>query len=79
LRAHAAQNLPVYARPVFLRVLPALEVTGTFKPRKQELVREGFDPAIVRDPLYLDDSRAGNYVPLDSVRYQALVDGRLRL
>jgi len=26
---------------VFVRLLPALETTGTFKPRKQELVREG--------------------------------------
>ena len=32
-------------RPVFVRLLPALESTGTFKPRKQDLMRAGFDPA----------------------------------
>src|SRR6202012_5141592 len=40
-------NLPAYARPVFLRVQPEMEVTGTFKQRKVELVKEGFDPATI--------------------------------
>src|SRR3984885_6920656 len=44
-RAAVAARLPAYARPVFLRLLPALEATGTFKPRKQELVAAGLDPA----------------------------------
>jgi fatty-acyl-CoA synthase len=59
--------------------LPALETTGTFKPRKQELMRDGFDPARVSDPLYLDDSRADAYVPLDSALYTDIIGGRLRL
>jgi fatty-acyl-CoA synthase len=79
LRAHAARHLPAYARPVFVRLLPALETTGTFKPRKQELMREGFDPVRVSDPLYLDDSRAGAYVPLDPALYTGIIDGRVRL
>ena len=33
-----AAHLPAYARPVFLRLVPALDLTGTFKPRKQDLV-----------------------------------------
>jgi fatty-acyl-CoA synthase len=79
LRAHAARHLPAYARPLFVRLLPALETTGTFKPRKQELMREGFDPVRVSDPLYVDDSRAGAYVPLDPVLYTDIIDGRVRL
>jgi fatty-acyl-CoA synthase len=78
-RSHATRHLPVYARPVFLRLLPALETTATFKPRKQELMREGFDPARVSDRLYLDDSRAGAYVPLDPALYEDIIDGRVRL
>ncbi len=46
-RADVAQRLPPYARPVFLRILPTLEATGTFKPRKQELMQAGFDPSRV--------------------------------
>jgi len=78
-RAHATRHLPAYARPVFVRLLPALETTGTFKPRKQELMRDGFDPARVSDPLYVDDSRAGAYVPLDPARHTEIIDGRVRL
>jgi fatty-acyl-CoA synthase len=78
-RMHAARNLPAYARPVFIRVLPALEATGTFKPRKQELVQEGFDPARIRDPLYVEDAALGAYMPLDAAAYLAIGEGRLRL
>ncbi len=64
LRAFCAEKLPAYARPVFLRFRPMLEVTGTFKQRKVELVGEGFDAARTIDPLYFDDRRAGAYVPV---------------
>jgi fatty-acyl-CoA synthase len=77
-RADVAARLPEYARPVFVRLLPALEVTGTFKPRKQELSREGFDPTLVRDALYVDDRRAGAYVPVDAALYATIRAGGLR-
>jgi len=78
-RAAVALRLPPYARPVFLRLLPMLESTGTFKPRKQELTRLGFDPALVSDPLYVDDPRANAYVPLDNALYAAICAGHIRL
>jgi fatty-acyl-CoA synthase len=59
LAAHVARELPSYARPLFLRIQPELEVTGTFKHRKVELVAEGFDPARVRDPLWFFDAERG--------------------
>jgi fatty-acyl-CoA synthase len=74
-----ASRLPDYARPVFLRVLTSLEVTGTFKPRKQELLREGFDPSRVPDALYVADRDANAYVVLDAGRFEAILAGRLRL
>jgi fatty-acyl-CoA synthase len=77
--AHVAQRLPSYARPVFLRVLPALDTTGTFKPRKQELMAAGFDPAKTSDPLYLDDPRSRLYVPLDAALYAQIITGEIRL
>jgi len=72
------ERLPIYARPVFVRLLPALETTGTFKPRKQELMREGFDPGAIGDPLYIDDPRAGSYRPLDRETHAAIVERRIR-
>jgi fatty-acyl-CoA synthase len=78
-RADVAQRLPSYARPVFLRILTSLEATGTFKPRKQDLVAGGFDPAQVMDPLYFDDARSQRYVPLDAALYAAIAAGQVRV
>lgn len=44
-------ELPSYARPIFLRLVPEQAVTQTMKHRKVELVEEGFDPNKVSDPL----------------------------
>jgi fatty-acyl-CoA synthase len=74
-----AARLPPYARPVFLRILSRLEATGTFKPRKQDLMQAGFDPSLVQDPLYFDDPGARRYVPLDAALHAAILDGSIRI
>jgi fatty-acyl-CoA synthase len=43
-RKHLASCLPSYARPVFLRIRGQVDLTGTFKYSKTELVRQGYDP-----------------------------------
>ena len=78
-RAEVAARLPAYARPVFVRLLPALEATGTFKPRKQDLVQAGFDPKVIKDPLYFDDVRSQRYVPLDAALFAAIASGTVRI
>ena len=78
-RADTASRLPVYARPVFLRLLKSIEATGTFKPRKQDLVQSGFDPARISDPLYFDDPRTQAYVPLDAALFAAISAGAVRI
>jgi fatty-acyl-CoA synthase len=52
LHAHLAERLPSYARPLFVRLCPALETTGTFRPRKVDLAREGY--ALSTDPVWRD-------------------------
>merc|ERR1711963_115129 len=47
---HASSSLPTYAVPLFLRILPAMQVTGTFKHQKVQMRDEGIDPTKVRDP-----------------------------
>jgi fatty-acyl-CoA synthase len=78
-RADVALRLPAYARPVFLRLLRTIESTGTFKPRKQDLVQAGVDPARVEDPLYFDDPRTQAYVRLDAALYAAIAGGTVRV
>jgi fatty-acyl-CoA synthase len=79
LYAHVERNLAAYARPLFLRLQPELEVTGTFKLRKVELVSDGFDPARVRDPLYFADAKSARYVPLDAALHARIATGELRV
>ncbi len=77
--AHATQGLPGYACPVFLRVVDAIDVTGTLKQRKAALAAEGWDPDRVEGPLFLRDDAARAYVPLTSALRDAIVAGRRRL
>jgi len=79
LGAVLGKSLPAYARPLFLRLSPQLEITGTFKQRKVELVKEGFDPARIADPLYWYDAAGGRYEPLDAARYADIAEGRVKL
>jgi len=79
LHRHLADRLPAYARPVFIRLRAALEITETFKQKKQELIRDGFDTAIVADPIYFDDPDSGAYVPLDAALQARIAAGEVRL
>ena len=74
-----ARRLPAYAQPVALRICTALDATETFKQKKQHLMRDGFDPANVRDPLYIKDSESGAYRPLDAALHVRIVSGEIRL
>ncbi|NXX49130.1 S27A2 synthetase, partial [Tricholaema leucomelas] len=56
-----------------------LEITGTFKQCKSNLVREGFDPSIVRDPLFIRDESLKSYIPLQPQAYQAILERKLNL
>ena len=60
----AVASLPRYARPVFLRFCRDLATTGTFRPKKAELVRAGYDATRVADPLFVLQN--GGYAPLDA-------------
>mmetsp|Transcript_82618 Transcript_82618/g.256634 ORF Transcript_82618/g.256634 Transcript_82618/m.256634 type:complete len:589 (+) Transcript_82618:114-1880(+) len=70
---HAAASLPPYAVPLFLRIQPAMMITGTFKHQKVQLRNEGFDPSKVKDVLYYLDS--GKYKMLDAEAYRRITQG----
>jgi fatty-acyl-CoA synthase len=79
LRRHLAERLPAYARPLFLRLCPQAELTGTFKYAKTDLVRQGFDPSRCADPLYFDHPERRAYVALDAPLYDGILAGAVRL
>jgi fatty-acyl-CoA synthase len=79
LYRHIERALPPYARPVFLRIRPAIEVTSTFKQKKIDLVREGFDPSLASDPLFFNDATKRAFVPLDKKLHDDICSGKIRL
>ena len=79
LREHLAQQLPEYARPVFLRVRQDIDVTTTFKQKKIDLVKEGFDPGHTSDPIYFNDPQHKAFVRLDAALTDDIAAGRIRL
>ena len=66
------ENLPSYAVPVFLRIQPDIDVTGTFKMLKGDLRKQGYDINMTDDPIFVMKSGAATYSPMDS-DYLALI------
>jgi fatty-acyl-CoA synthase len=89
LAGHARAHLPPYAVPLFIRIQQQAETTGTFKLRKVELVRQGFDIAQTDDPIWFlepgaagpgpEGPGAGGYVRMEERHQDALAAGEYRL
>ncbi|CAL4099735.1 unnamed protein product [Meganyctiphanes norvegica] len=69
--------LPAYARPLFLRILKDIDVTGTFKLKKVDLQKGGFNPNEIKDQLYYYDKT--QYVPLTNEIYEKIAQGKAGL
>uniref|UniRef100_A0A1I8H6I0 Very long-chain fatty acid transport protein n=1 Tax=Macrostomum lignano TaxID=282301 RepID=A0A1I8H6I0_9PLAT len=79
LAQHLPRLLPAYARPLFLRIVRHIEATGTFKMKKTELRKDGFDPdRCCGDPLYYLCCRSGQYLALDGPAFAAIARGEIR-
>lgn len=72
------KSLPSYARPLFVRVLSELPMTGTFKLKKKDLQRDGFDIKKITDPVYFLE-RSGDYVKLTEQIYNTILEGKAKL
>lgn len=84
LARHALSTLPRYAVPVFLRITPALQYTGTFKIQKGQAKREGVDPDLIAkggssDKVYWLPSDGKTYVPFSRQVWEDLKAGKVRI
>ncbi|MES1199153.1 MAG: long-chain-acyl-CoA synthetase [Pseudomonadota bacterium] len=79
LRDFLTRELPAYARPLFIRLEPAIETTGTFKYRKVDLVAEGFDPTKIEHEIYFDSPDAKAYVRVTPELYAQIQGGAFKL
>ncbi|XP_023952988.1 long-chain fatty acid transport protein 1 [Bicyclus anynana] len=74
-----AKDLPKYARPVFIRIMKTMDMTATFKLRKVDLQKEGYDPNKVTDKLFYFDPKLNKYVSLGPEEFDQIVSGKIRL
>ncbi len=79
LMEYSAKHLPVYARPLFVRIQDEIEKTGTFKQRKVDLVEQGFDPDKVEDPIYFANPETKELEPIDNALYKQICKGKFKL
>jgi fatty-acyl-CoA synthase len=79
LREHLSARLPRYALPVLLRIRAEIDLTPTFKQRKNAPEQGGYDPATCPDALYVHDGQRRAYVALDQALYARIQAGQFRL
>lgn len=72
------ENLPVYARPWFVRIRKEKDATTSFKQLKTGLQNDGFNPAIIKDPLYFLHPDKSKYVKITAKLYEQIQSGALR-
>ena len=56
-----------------------IETTSTFKQRKVDLVKQGFDPRATGDPIYFLHPELQTYVRLTPALYGDICEGKVRL
>src|SRR3984885_4154478 len=78
-RRHLMSHLPPYARPLFLRIRKNMDLTGTFKYSKTDLVNDGFNPVACKDAVYFDDPQSGALIRLDRELYDRIQKGDIRI
>ena len=69
-------KLPSYAVPVFLRIQPDIDVTGTFKMLKGDLRKQGYDIDMTEDPIFVMKNGESSYSAMDSDYLTLIRDSR---
>ena len=75
---HINRRMPDHARPVFIRICAHVD-PRLFRKKRRQLQEEGFNPTLVRDPLYYFDLKRNAYLTLTTEKYQDIKDGKIRL
>lgn len=71
------RELPVYARPVFLRIQKGMVTTATFKLVKRELREQGYHlDQIGEDEILIQRPRSSKFEPLDETLYAEIMAGK---
>jgi len=77
--AYVQEQLPSFARPYFVRLRQELDITNSFKRVKNHLQKEGYNLALISDPLYFLDAETDSYIPLNQEICAAIDSGQIKL
>jgi len=77
LSSHIIDNLPAYARPIFIRVLQELPTTTTHKLQKGDLREHAFHLDKVQDKLLVMKPNTSCYTDLDRDFYEKIMQGSI--
>ncbi|CEI89094.1 Putative Very-long-chain acyl-synthetase family protein [Rhizopus microsporus] len=79
LYQYLRQKLPKYAIPVFIRFVPAMDLTGTFKQQKVQFRNQGIDLTQIpeSEPVYW--LKEDTYVPFTLDDYAKIDVGKVKL
>ncbi len=72
LSAHVNNNLPSYARPIFIRILKELPTTTTHKLQKNDLRDQAYHLDKVQDDLLVMKPNTDKYCRLDADFYDQI-------
>jgi len=56
-----------------------MNLTGTLKLKKDELLSTGYDPDATADAIFFNDFNAQVFVPMDGALYRQIKSGNIRL
>lgn len=73
LSAHIRTNLPLYAQPIFIRILKELPTTTTHKLQKNQLQEDAFHLDQVPDDLLVLKPKTEQYALMDADFYDEIV------
>lgn len=79
LRTQLDARLAPYAHPLFLRIMDRLETTDTFKHRKRDLAKQGFDPRDIAEPIYVALPDRSIYDRIDATLFREICAGAFQL
>ena len=79
LASALSKYLPPYALPIFIRMLKDIDKTGTFKLKKLNLQKEGYNPSTIQDKIFFLDSKNKKYIPLNQQLYEDIINSRMGL
>ena len=71
------RKLPKYARPIFVRLIQELQLTGTYKLKKSDLQAEGYDLTKFSDPVYFMRPEDETYSPLTGITHDKIQRNQL--